>query len=404
MTSEQRTPARRRVVVAPSGQSSWDATTTDAFAAVPESSASLDDVLAWAVEVGTRIPLPGSGRTLERWEFLASVAAHDVGTSRILEPHLDAIAILIEARSEDVEHPRSPARGGSRSRADSGAESQVVDTVERLLDATANGASWGVFASGGAASTLAATQHGDEWRLTGRKPWCSLGAVLSHALVTASTPSGDSRLFAVDLGQDGVRAHTGPWIARGLREVVSAPIDFDGVRATPVGAEGWYLARPGFAWGGMGVAACWFGGAVGVARALSETWTHREPDALHDAATGAIDVLLQTSGGMLGSAASIIDRGASASATSHGSRAEPEQESLSVSPSILMKRVRGAVAPSVATIIERVQRVLGPGPSTTDEAFAKRVADLQLYLAQHHWERDDVSLGRGLRALGRSPW
>jgi hypothetical protein len=39
-------------------------------------------------------------------------------------------------------------------------------------------------------------------------------------------------------------------------------------RAQAVGPAGWYLARPGFAWGGIGVAACWHGSARGLQTAL----------------------------------------------------------------------------------------------------------------------------------------
>ena len=63
-------------------------------------------------------------------------------------------------------------------------------------------------------------------------------------------------------------AVTGSWVARGLAAVDSGPVDFADVPATAVGAPGWYLERPGFAWGGIGVAAVWFGGAVGIARRL----------------------------------------------------------------------------------------------------------------------------------------
>ena len=38
--------------------------------------------------------------------------------------------------------------------------------------------------------------------------------------------------------------------------------------ADPVGGPGAYVDRPGFSLGGAGIAACWYGGAVGVARLL----------------------------------------------------------------------------------------------------------------------------------------
>src|SRR6478672_9214188 len=49
-------------------------------------------LLALAKDLGETAPKPGSGRTAFLWEILASVTA-----GRILEPHLDAAAILAQA-------------------------------------------------------------------------------------------------------------------------------------------------------------------------------------------------------------------------------------------------------------------------------------------------------------------
>lgn len=46
------------------------------------------------------MPTPGRGRTLKRWETLATAARADVAGARVLEPHLDALAIMAEASAE----------------------------------------------------------------------------------------------------------------------------------------------------------------------------------------------------------------------------------------------------------------------------------------------------------------
>ena len=50
----------------------------------------------------------------------------------------------------------------------------------------------------------------------------------------------------------------------------SASIDvaFNSALGEPVGGAGAYLQRPGFWQGGAGIAACWHGGAVALARTL----------------------------------------------------------------------------------------------------------------------------------------
>ncbi|WP_222843977.1 acyl-CoA dehydrogenase [Cellulosimicrobium sp. CUA-896] len=220
-----------------SAQDPGEALRPDDLAAVAEIGTDVGATLRWVHDVAPRLPLPGSGGTGALWSALASVAAVDVAVARMLEPHLDALAILDQV----PEPPDLPA----------------VDAGP--------GSTWGVFAAEGPGVRLDATPADGRWTLTGTKPWCSLAADLTHALVTAWTDDG-RRLFAVDLRPASVEPADGPWVPRGLPQVVSAPVRFDGAPAVPVGAAGWYLERPGFAWGGIGVAACWWGGAVGLAR------------------------------------------------------------------------------------------------------------------------------------------
>ena len=50
-----------------------------------------------AVESGRlNLPLPGGGRTRERWAALADLAEEDLSLARLAEGHADALAILAE--------------------------------------------------------------------------------------------------------------------------------------------------------------------------------------------------------------------------------------------------------------------------------------------------------------------
>ena len=297
----------------------------------------VDGALALAGELGRRRP----DSTRDLWEALATIAAHDLGVVRAIEPHLDAVAILAQAGH--------PAPEGS----------------------------WGVFAAEGGDDPLVAAEASGRWSLSGTKPWCSLADRLDAALVTA-----DGGLFAVDLRQPGVEVRSGTWVARGLAEIPSGPVHFDSVTATPVGEPGWYLSRPGFAWGGIGVAACWFGAAVAIGRTVHAAAAKPNPYLLEH--LGAIDELLQSSRRALAEAAELIDTG------------NPD-------PRLLAKRVRATVARACEEILARAGHALGPAPLALDAAHAKRVADLQLYVRQHHAERDVASLGESL-ASGDAPW
>lgn len=327
----------------------------------PSSSATLPDdidgALALARTLGADAPRPGTGRTAELHTLLRRLARHDLGVARALEPHLDALAILGEAGL-------TPTGCG-----------------------LAAEATWGVFAAEGGDDPLVARERDGHWLLDGVKPWCSLADRLDAALVTAHVgdASGERRLFAVPLREGTVAPEADAWHARGLTEVPSGPVRFCGAPAEPVGGAGWYLSRPGFAWGGIGVAACWHGGALGVAAAVATAAARREDPHLL-AHLGAIDTALSASRRALDEAASAIDAG-----DADGARG-----------SLLAKRVRASVAGAVEEILLRAGRALGPAPLALDAEHAKRVADLALYVRQHHAERDDAALGRSVLASGEA--
>ena len=325
-----------------------------------------DATLAWCADVGKRAPQAGQGRTRELWDLLAAIAALDVSAARMLEPHLDALGILSQAGLA----------------AGAGHESAELEKVRARA-----GSTWGVFAAEGPGRRLDAVAHGDGWRLHGTKPWCSLAGHLTHALVTASVDGGERRLFAVDLRDSRVRPHDGPWFARGLENVVSTDVDFDGVPALAVGDAGWYLVRPGFGWGGMTVAACWWGAAVGIAEPLLSAARSERADQLALVHLGRADAALWAARSVLREAADLIDAG----------------ESSAVGERLLAERVRAAVAEAATLTLGETDAALGPAPLVADEAHARRVADLHLYLRQHHGPRDSARIGRELVAAADRP-
>jgi alkylation response protein AidB-like acyl-CoA dehydrogenase len=313
---------------------------------------------ALARDLGTHLPLPGSGATVALWQALATIAAADLTAARVVEPHLDALAILDQAGAAVPQ-----------------------DRV------------WGVYAAEGPPPRLRATREGDDWRLTGRKHWCSLAHLVDAALVTAWLDDERRGLFAVALDDPGVTHVAGQdWVARGLPAVTSTGLDLDGVPATEVGGPDWYLTRPGFAWGGIGVAAVWYGGAVGVARRLVDQARSRTPDQVALMHLGAVDGALHRARSVLAEAAAEVDAG----------RAEGD---VGVR---LALRVRQVVRETAEEVLHRADHALGPGPLAAEEEHAARVADLHLYLRQEHAERDQAALGHALLESlpesGGHPW
>jgi alkylation response protein AidB-like acyl-CoA dehydrogenase len=310
-----------------------------------------------AHDLGPWLPMPTQGDTLTLWEALASLGAVDLTVARVAEPHLDALAILREARRHGQVDERE------------WQEHSPAWSAARL---------WQVYAAEGSERLYA--EHRDSgWTLSGVKPWCSLAEHASHALVTAWDGE-ERRLLAVDLSHPGVRAAEGPvasgqstaWAARGLTQVRSTALCLDAVPAVAIGEPGWYLTRPGFAWGGAGVATIWYGATVALARRLRDAAQRREPDQVALLHLGAVDTALARARAVLADAAAVADL--------------PDVE---VDEMLLVtQRVRQVVADTAEEVLERVGHALGPAPLTGEEEHARRVADLTVYLRQHHAERD----------------
>jgi alkylation response protein AidB-like acyl-CoA dehydrogenase len=291
------------------------------------------------VERGLHVPLPGSGDTAGRFRYLEGVAAEDLSVARLLEGHLDALAILAEAR-----------------------RAAPADAI------------MGVWAARSRQHTLVAERSANGWRLTGRKPYASGGSTLTHALVTAETEDGD-RLFLLET-RDTVEPVADSWKAIGMRESDSPAVEIDAEidADAAVGDLGWYTRRAGFWHGAVGVAACWLGGAQAVAAPLGRA---ASPHALVH--LGAVDAQLAAAGALLDAAAREID-------VAPGLGGAPAERRA--------RRVRAVVEAAAADAMTRVGRALGAGPLCHDAAHAQRVADLTVYLRQSHAEVDLERLGQ----------
>lgn len=315
--------------------------------------------LQLATTWGERLPRPGAGRTAELWSALASIGAVDLTVARTVEPHLDALAILAEAGRAD----------------------QADGHGDLPSDAT-----WGVYAAEGPGQRLVAVRDGSSWVVDGMKPWCSLAERVSHALVTAWVDDSTRGLFALDLGQDAVDPlPADAWVAHGLPQVTSNGLRATRARALPIGEPGWYLQRQGFAWGGVGVAAVWFGAAVALARRVGRHVAQRAPDQIAQLHVGQLDLALAVSREALATAARLADGGVAG---------RPEGSGDSAAATLVAVRTRSVVAETVESVLRVADHAMGPAPLATDAEHAQRVSDLRLYVRQHHAERDLAALGR----------
>lgn len=286
-------------------------------------------------------PVPGSGETLRRWSMMSAISAIDLPLAKLVEPHHDAAAIL----------------------GDLGAPPPGAGEI------------WAVWASEPPTAVLTATQGTDGWRLSGVKAFCSGASLVTHALVTAETSDG-SRLFSIEVGSGTQVGAAGPsWSGPGMSRCGTVTLDLHDVPAQPVGPAGAYVDRPGFWLGAVGIAACWLGGARGVAATLERGSARL--DAHGRAHLGAVRSALDTTDLAFEAAADLVDR--QALSTSQARR--------------LALSLRGHTAGVVESVVSHVGRATGPGPLAFDGAHAEHVADLQVFVRQHHAERDMEQLG-----------
>lgn len=286
------------------------------------------------------LTLPGGGNTAARWAALAQLGRRDLALARLAEGHTDAVAILAEAG-------RKPA-------------------PERL---------YGVWAarSGGTGAVLL------DGVLAGTVRFCSGAHRLDRALVAALDEDRRCVLVEVDLADAGIAAVPGTWLPLGMDASDSPDVTIEDIAVSDdmiVGVPGFYLDRPGFWLGGIGVAAVWLGGAAGVLDQVLAGLS--DPDAHQLAHVGALHTAIRSAEALLDVAASRVD-------------ADPFGDHH-----LLAWTCRAAAERAAWEVLDRVPRITGPTPMCRDPRFAQRLADLQVYVRQHHAEKDMAAIGKAV--------
>ena len=278
------------------------------------------------------------GRLVTR---LFDVGSRDLTLARLVEGHADAVRILGEAGCA--------ARPGL----------------------------YGVWASRSAGTGLEATRAGDGWRLRGELRFASGVDVVDRALVTASTDEGEYLLF--DVAADRFRPDRSTWRTPAMDASRSFTVHADLVTTEePVGGGGFYLGRRGFALGGLGVAAVWAGGARSVVDQVATGLRRFSPTPHQLRRVGLMDQQVWQARTVLDHVAGRLD-------------GDPD-----LPPAAPVAAARTSVVDACEQVVVEAGRVVGPGGLSTDERLGRTLADLTLYVRQHHVDATLEGRGRAL--------
>jgi len=344
--------------------------------------------------------------------------------ARLLEGHLDALAILDEAGREAVPGAlygvwasasggtgltlrNRTATSGTVKSADNDCSGPPASTVPGGFDVNRQEGGPGRPERGGfdvnrqeggpGGPDERAADRSDAGVLSGLMRFCSGAPLLDRALTTARDEADALHLFDIGVRDPRLRAVPGSWPALGMDasasldvEVQALPID----AASVVGGPGFYVERSGLHLGGMGVAAVWLGGLQGLLDATLRVLGQRQPDEHGLAHLGAVSVALESAAATLVSAAQRLS-----------SVPADADTGLCDLPSAELGRTalicRSAVESAVGVGVQRLPRVVGPVALGRDGDFAHRLADLEVFVRQHHGERDLARLGTAEYA---EPW
>jgi hypothetical protein len=282
-------------------------------------------------------------------DALAEVARVDLCLARLVEGHADALRILDPA--------------GARPRP----------------------GVYGVWASRSAGTGVGARANGTGWHLDGELRFASGIDVVDRALLPGWVDADTHLLF--DVAADAVSADRDSWrtsamdASRSFTVTASMPCQAGDV----VGTENFYLRRPGFLVGGLGVAAVWAGGAQSVLEQVASGLRRFTPSAHQTRRLGVMEQAVWQ-------ARTAVDATARRLPDLDGERLARETTAA-----------RTCVVAACEQVVDEAQRIVGPGGMSGDARLARTLADLAIFVRQHHVDLAHEAAGRHALTARETP-
>ena len=286
-------------------------------------------------------------------ERLLVLGRTDIPLARLAEGHIDACRILAQAQQTPVAQ-----------------------------------ALYGVWASRSQQTGVAARRTADGLLLDGTLRFASGAGLLDRALVPVWLDDGTHLL--VDLEVSGLPVDESSWATQAMTASRTHTVAVEGVGIPGrdvVGPEDFYLGRAAFFPGGVGVAACWAGGAARVTDLLIRAVPAAKP--AQSARLGRIRVELAAAAATVRATADLLDR-----ILPEGREAEKSDWHA------LATECRAVVAAAAERILADTRHATGPAGLALDADLSHAVADLELYVRQQNADADFALLGARLLEPG----
>lgn len=248
----------------------------------------------------------------------------------------------------------------------------------RILDqagATPRGGVYGVWASRSAGTGVKASPDGHGWRLSGESRFSSGIDLIDRALVPGWVDDDTHLLFDVDataVQPDRTSWHTS---AMDASRSFTVGVDVAAREDDIVGPSGFYLGRPGFAVGGLEVAAVWLGGAQCVLDEVVAGLRRFSPTAHQLRRVGAMEQAIWQARVAVDS---VVRRLPDLHADALG------RETAAA---------RTAVVETCERVVDEAGRIVGPAGLSGNARLARTLADLTIYARQHHVDLTLQALG-----------
>ena len=232
---------------------------------------------------------------------------------------------------------------------------------------------YGVWASRSAGTGVRAVHDDGRWCLRGQVRFASGIDLLDRALVPGWVDGDTHLLFDVPVAA--VQPDRTSWHTAAMDGSRSFTVEVDSVVGEPVGPESFYLSRPGFVLGGLQVAAVWAGGVASVVDLVATGLRDFAPSAHQLRRLGAMEQASWTA----------------ETALAHAVRRVAEASTVPVAD---ITAARSAVVAAGEQVLDEAGRIVGPGGLSTHARLPRTLADLSIYLRQHHLDLTFEALGR----------